>query len=159
MKFLKITSEQISDGELVTRTYNVADLVVPIPNFVPSSSMGLTGLLEEAYQALPVGVGSHSGDGPVVVMSGNQPGAPGGAVGANIMPQQIGGGGGNTNIPMGVMPGSPGGAANADFDSLIDLIVSTVEYDSWMENGTGEGEIQPFPTNLSLVISQTQTCA
>jgi general secretion pathway protein D len=25
-----------------------------------------------------------------------------------------------------------------------------------MENGTGEGEIQPFPTNLSLVISQTQ---
>ena len=46
--------------------------------------------------------------------------------------------------------------ASADFDSLIDLIVSTVEHDSWMENGTGEGEIQPFPTNLSLVISQTQ---
>ena len=53
-------------------------------------------------------------------------------------------------------PGPLGGAANADFDSLIDLIVSTVEHDSWMENGTGEGEIQPFPTNLSLVISQTQ---
>jgi general secretion pathway protein D len=53
-------------------------------------------------------------------------------------------------------PGGLGGAANADFDSLIDLIISTVDHDSWMENGTGEGEIQPFPTNLSLVISQTQ---
>ena len=53
-------------------------------------------------------------------------------------------------------PGGLGGAATADFDSLIDLIISTVEHESWMENGTGEGEIQPFPTNLSLVISQTQ---
>ena len=44
----------------------------------------------------------------------------------------------------------------AAFDSLIDLIVSTIEHESWMENGTGEGEIQPFPVNLSLVISQTQ---
>ena len=34
--------------------------------------------------------------------------------------------------------------------------MTTVEYDTWMENGSGEGEIQPFPTNLSLVISQTQ---
>jgi hypothetical protein len=46
--------------------------------------------------------------------------------------------------------------AAVDFDRLIDLIVSTIEHESWMESGTGEGEIQPFPTNLSLVISQTQ---
>lgn len=50
--------------------------------------------------------------------------------------------------PIGMGPGAPGGAANADFDSLIDLIQSTVEYDTWMENGTGEGEIQPFPTGV-----------
>ncbi|MCH2114380.1 MAG: general secretion pathway protein GspD [Pirellulales bacterium] len=153
---LKITSEQIRDGELVTETYNVADLVIPIPNFVPSSNMGLAGLLEDAYDALPVGIGGSSGNGPTVVMAGNQPAQPGAPFGANVMPQQIGGGGGNSAIPIGGLPGSPGGAANADFDSLIDLIVSTVEHESWMENGTGEGEIQPFPTNLSLVISQTQ---
>ncbi len=41
-----------------------------------------------------------------------------------------------------------GGAANADFDSLIDLIQSSVAFDSWMENGTGDGEIQPFPTGV-----------
>ena len=40
--------------------------------------------------------------------------------------------------------GAPGGAASADFDSLIDLITSTVDAESWAENGTGEGDIQPF---------------
>jgi hypothetical protein len=38
-----------------------------------------------------------------------------------------------------------GGAANADFDSLIDLIVSTVATDTWAENGGGAAEIRPFP--------------
>ena len=28
--------------------------------------------------------------------------------------------------------------------------------DTWAENGGGQAEIRPFPTNLSLVISQTQ---
>jgi general secretion pathway protein D len=36
------------------------------------------------------------------------------------------------------------------------LIVSTVSTDTWAENGGGTAEIRPFPTNLSLVISQTQ---
>ena len=44
--------------------------------------------------------------------------------------------------------GQQGGAANADFDSLIDLIQSTVASDTWMENGTGDGEISPFPTGV-----------
>ena len=33
---LKITSEQMRDDQVYTDTYNVADLVVPIPNFVPT---------------------------------------------------------------------------------------------------------------------------
>src|SRR4051794_30818120 len=41
--------------------------------------------------------------------------------------------------------GRKGGAANADFDSLIDLIVSTVATDTWAENGGGAAEIRPFP--------------
>jgi hypothetical protein len=51
----------------------------------------------------------------------------------------------------------PGGAllaVDADYDSLVDMIVSNVEGDSWAENGTGEGEIQAFPPGM-LVISQT----
>ncbi len=38
-----------------------------------------------------------------------------------------------------------GASANADFDSLIDLIVSTVATDTWAENGGGQAEIRPFP--------------
>ncbi|MCO6045971.1 hypothetical protein NG895_18890 [Aeoliella sp. ICT_H6.2] len=41
----------------------------------------------------------------------------------------------------------------ADFDSLVDLIVSTVASDSWVENGGPAGEIRPFPKNKSLVVS------
>jgi hypothetical protein len=42
--------------------------------------------------------------------------------------------------------GNPLGAgANADFDSLIDLIVSTVAMSTWAENGGGEADIRPFP--------------
>jgi general secretion pathway protein D len=48
-----------------------------------------------------------------------------------------------------------GGAAMADFDTLIELITSTIVPDSWDLVG-GPGAIESFPTNLSLVISQTQ---
>ncbi len=48
-----------------------------------------------------------------------------------------------------------GGAAMADFDTLIELITSTIAPDTWDEVG-GAGAIEPFPVNLSLVISQTQ---
>lgn len=50
----------------------------------------------------------------------------------------------------------PQATGAADFDSLIDAILVHVAPHDWMENGTGEGEIQPFPANLSLVISQTE---
>jgi hypothetical protein len=42
----------------------------------------------------------------------------------------------------------------ADFDTLIDVIVSSVEHESWQENGKGEGEIHAFPPGM-IVISQT----
>jgi hypothetical protein len=43
--------------------------------------------------------------------------------------------------------GAQGGSAMADFDSLMDLITSTIDKDSWEENGTGSGQISPFRTN------------
>ena len=53
-------------------------------------------------------------------------------------------GGGFGNLVTG---NGQGGAANADFDTLIDLIQSTVEPDTWEENGTGDGTIRPFNIN------------
>jgi hypothetical protein len=43
--------------------------------------------------------------------------------------------------------GARGGAAMADFDTLINLITSTVSPDSWDEVG-GAGAIEPFPTGV-----------
>lgn len=154
---LKITSEQIRDGDVYTEVYNVADLVIPIPNFVPSSNVGLQGLINDAYAALPQNVRNY-GPGPVsyVPQAGAAPSGAESLVPGGVLPQQFGPPSGGSAVDYGSGPSGLGGAANADFDSLIDLIVSTVEHESWMENGTGDGEIQPFPTNLSLVISQTQ---
>jgi hypothetical protein len=50
--------------------------------------------------------------------------------------------------------GGQGGSAMADFDSLIDLITATVAAESWVENGTGEGDIQPFAINGVFVDAQ-----
>jgi Protein of unknown function (DUF1598) len=73
----------------------------------------------------------------VAAQPGNAVVAPGnGPAGAPIF-------GPNANVPQGNE--QRGGAANADFDSLIDLIVSTVSTETWAENGGGEAEIRPFP--------------
>jgi general secretion pathway protein D len=156
---LKITSEQLRDGETYSHVYNVADLVIPIPNFVPNNNIGLQGLINDAHAAMGQGSSGLGMPGPTVLV--NDPGPRGQAVaGGNVLAQQFGAGGisgaQSSSIPIGSGPGGLGGAANADFDSLIDLIVSTVASETWAENGGGEAEIRPFPTNLSLVISQTQ---
>jgi general secretion pathway protein D len=155
---LKITSEQLRDGEIYAVTYNVSDLVIPIPNFVPSSGIGLQGLIHDAHAA--AGYGQNGlGTGPAVLVGGRG-GQPPAEASDQILAQQFNSapsaGMSPSTVPIGSGPGGMGGGANADFDSLIDLIVSTVSTETWAENGGGEAEIRPFPTNLSLVISQTQ---
>ncbi|MDA1051759.1 MAG: DUF1598 domain-containing protein [Planctomycetota bacterium] len=49
-------------------------------------------------------------------------------------------------MPIG-SSGARGGAALADFDTLIDLITSTIKPDSWDEVG-GPGAIEEFPTGV-----------
>jgi hypothetical protein len=49
---------------------------------------------------------------------------------------------GNPNVPNGT--NGRGGAANADFDSLIDLITSTISAETWVDGG-GTADIRPFP--------------
>ena len=157
---LKITSEQLRDGEIYPLTYYVADLVTPIPNFVPSNNIGLQGLINDAHAALGFGNGLGA-PGPMAMVGGGQQGMPGDP-NQNVLAQQLSGpqfgaAAPGASIPLGGPGGpSPGGGANADFDSLIDLIISTVASETWAENGGGEAEIRPYVSNLSLVISQTQ---
>jgi general secretion pathway protein D len=158
---LKITSDQIRSGEVYAQTYNVADLVTPIPNFVPNSNMGLQGLINDSMAAASRGSISLGNNGPSVIVNDrgkNHAVGPNG----NVVAQQIGStptsasGINSPTVPIGAGPGGMGAGANADFDSLIDLITGTVATDTWAEGGAGSAEIRPFPTNLSLVISQTQ---
>ena len=143
--------------------YNVADLVMPIPNFVPNNNIGLQGLINDAHAAMGYGQGGIGMPGPTVLVN-NDRGPHGQPMPAdnNMLAQHLGSssttsvGGASPATPIGSGPGGMGAGANADFDSLIDLITSTVATDSWAENGGGQAEIRPFPTNLSLVISQTQ---
>lgn len=164
---LKITSEQARSGEVYTVTYPVADLVIPIPNFTPNPRMGLAGAYHDAlgavgYGGMPAWAGGAAAPLAVVATRDGTPNtamispailaqmqqATGGAAGATP-------GGPTTGLPLAFGPGGLGGGVQADFDSLIKLITSTVKPQSWSDVG-GPGSIEPFPVNLSIVVSQTQ---
>ncbi|MEK6249185.1 MAG: hypothetical protein N2C12_13470, partial [Planctomycetales bacterium] len=141
---LKITSEHLGDRTVFPKTYNVADLVIPIPNFSPHERHGINRALDEGYRQTNQTLAGATGG------SFQPPGyalaSTSGQVPDNIMAQGGGGGGGG---------GGAGSSSTADFDSLINLITTTIEPDSWEDVG-GPGTVAPFETNLSLVVSQTQ---
>ena len=157
---LKITSEQTRDSNVHPKVYYVADLVIPIPNFVPSYNLGLPGALRESLSALGYGgtVQPVSSAGPLTIAANEQQNLGPQMTNPTVMAQQILNPGMTGSRPaqtMGAGPGGLGGGVVADFDTLIDLITTTVDPDSWEEVG-GPGTIAEFPSNLSLVISQTQ---
>ncbi len=160
---LKVTSEQMRDGQVHRVTYNVADLVVPIPNFVPSPSMGLAGALNGAMNSAGFGGGVPFGSAtttPMAVVASHNGKSGSASMNPEVLAQMsgtpnAGALAGSKNMPMGQGPGGLGGGAQADFDSLIDLITSTVKPTTWDAVG-GPGSIAPFETNLSIVVSQTQ---
>jgi len=157
---LKITSESNRQGELYQQVYNVADLVVPIPNFVPSTGMGLAGAYHDALGS--VGFGGHGPFGglgtPLTVVASRDGSQNNAMVSPTVLAQMPGaqtGATSPTSMPIGFGPGGLGGGTMADFDSLIELITTTVAPESWDDVG-GPGSIAPFETNLSIVVSQTQ---
>lgn len=157
---LRITSENLRDGEIFPVTYNVADLVTPIPNFAPNGYMGLSGALRDAQSSIPMYGGMGGGDSPLQVIASNS-GAPGNAMLSPDLLAQVNSASSaaiaaaGAGQPPGFGPGGLGGGGAADFQSLIELITSTIAPTTWDEVG-GPGAIQEFRGNLSLVISQTQ---
>ena len=157
---LRITSEHMRDSNVYHKVYNVADLVIPIPNFIPGYNVGLPSAIREAHNALGYGGGLQ----PVsmapqgLTISAN----PGQANANSSVLAQMGDYGlipkteqSRPTQALGYGTSGMGGAAMADFDTLIELITSTIQPETWDEVG-GPGAIESFPTNLSLVISQTQ---
>lgn len=156
---LKITSEQLREGTVYAYVYNVADLVIPIPNFVPSSGMGLAAAYNNAMSSVGFGASGPFGGSaaPLAVLASRDGSRNSAMVSPSVLAQMptSPAGTSSSTMPMGFGPGGLGGAAMADFDSLIDLITTTVQPTTWDDVG-GAGSIAPFETNLSLVISQTQ---
>lgn len=160
---LDVVSKNSKDANTYAQVYYVADLVIPIPNFVPSYNMGLPGALRESLNSLSnVGFGpgrnmAASGSAPLGLAT-SDPQDQNQSVNPLVLAQQAGvtqaAPGGRGNVPISG-PGGMGGGVIADFDSLIDLIITTIDPDTWDDVG-GPGSIAEFATNLSLVISQTQ---
>ena len=156
---LRITSETNRDSNTYHKVYHVADLVVPIPNFVADYNTGLPAAIREAHRSLGVGGTPSSGTSSALTFASSDLNA--NTTGRSVLAQSNSFGmmpNGSSSRPsqtLGYGAGSMGGAAMADFDSLIELITSTIAPDSWEEVG-GTGAIEEFRTNLSLVISQTQ---
>lgn len=153
---LMITSMQAKRAKVYPKTYRVTDLVTPIPNFTSSYEDGLAGALRAAYQMsrpqadvqlMPVSV-TDLGTGMANAMS---PSSANGNVLGQYHPMGSSGGFGPSNPPGG---GGAGGGSFADFQSLIDLIQTTVVPETWEALG-GPSTMAPYPQNLSLVIATT----
>ncbi len=161
---LKITSEDKRHGQVYTKSYPVADLVIPIPNFGPNGNEGINAALKEGYARVGYSGGGQGGGFAPQIVAANDTGAKTNAMLNPAVAAQIRALTGNGQVqsgtpqPNGYGPSGPGGARGGvqpDFDSLIELITSTITPTSW-DNAGGAGSIAPFETNLTLVVSQTQ---
>ena len=181
---IKVTSRAAQRSNVEPETYYVGDLVTPITNFDSNSQMNFMNP-NQAYQGRaygnqltkapltvpqqqqpeylsPVSLATNSVAAHRQAMGQNLPGGgfgqggfgQGGLLGNGYGggPTQYGAPGGQYNT---VGPNRLGGITEADFDPLIDLIKSTIAPDDW-DDTNGDGTIQPFVSNLSLIVSQTQ---
>ena len=163
---IKVTTPESRQASLSAETYYIGDLVMPMN--VQRNPMEMI-WNNNPYQNQGLGYGGGvmnvNGQAPQTVNNGS----------TNIvaMAQQLGGGGANpfnsgVNNPTygGPAYGTPaygsvggsslGGITAQSFTPLIDLIQSTISNDSWADTGQGEGTIQAYPANLSLVVNNTQ---
>jgi general secretion pathway protein D len=159
---LNITSGETTNSKVYTKSYPFGDLIIPIPNFVPDGREGISAALDQSYRrsgyGASVGGFGAAGAPAVFVADGSRSATP---VNPSVNAQWLNrpdtppATGVPQQIPFGAGPGGLAGGSQADFDSLIDLITSTIAPTTWDSAG-GLGSVQPFETNLTLVVSQTQ---
>jgi general secretion pathway protein D len=151
---LKVTSRMKQQGELLTVNYSVADLVVPIRDFGPGQ--GSQGMQSSGFN---MGNLAYPGSSPgqMNVTSTGGLSRPAGQAFAQVDDREgARRTGGNSSFGGGLeSAGTHGGGVQADFNSLMNLITTTVQPDSW-EELSGPGSVMPYRTTLSLVIRQTQ---
>jgi general secretion pathway protein D len=155
---IKVTSRNASSTKLMTQTYYIGDLVMPVtapqnpmqmhwmqPNMASGGSPGFMNVSTNGASVSEMALSQRMG----------REGLLDGAV-ANAM--YGGNNGPNRGQPTyGTVGNQPlGGVTEQDFQPLIDLIQNTIKPDSWQDTGQGLGTLQAFVPNLSLIVSQSQ---
>jgi general secretion pathway protein D len=152
---LQITSAEAKRDNVITRVYKVADLVTPIPNFTSSYEDGLAGALRAAYQMTRPQMDVQMTPVSMTDLATRQANAlQPSKMAPNMLGQYAPMGSQGGFGPQGGPNGMSGGGAFADFDSLMQLIETTIVPDTWEALG-GNSTMAPYPQNLSLIISTT----
>ena len=162
---IKVTSTDAQRKDRKAKTYYVGDLVTPVSaphnpmqmNFVtPFQNMNTQNsvLANNQPMTAPNQLNAQAGGMNAVAMAQQLPGSGFGGQGYG---NGFGGGAPNSGTPLYTSLGAPqlGGVSEADFTNLIDLIKSTIAVDDW-DDTNGDGTVQAFVPNLSLIVSQTQ---
>ena len=142
------TATELS-GAVLTRVYDITDLVIDIPTINQNNGGGGGG-----GGGGFGGGGGNSGGSRGGSSGGSRGGSSGGSSGGGGM---FGGGGGGSSSSGN---SSGGGGGNNQFDrqgrvqDVAQLMLDTVTPDSWIENG-GTGSVRPSPLNQQLIITQT----
>jgi hypothetical protein len=139
---LMITTSTKAGEKLITRTYPVRDLLGRV-EVITTIVKGDEKLITRTYPArYPLGRVDVDAGGP---LQKNDKTTPGDSAGSPAKSVEIAGGAAN---------GAEGGGGTWDFTSLMNLISTTTEPDSW-EDLSGPGSMMPYRTTLSLVVRQT----
>lgn len=182
---LTITSMRNSAKANQTRTYNVRDLVVPIPNFVTDYNSGMAGAIRQAYETMGRGLVAQKTGGLSGGLSGLNndiqlasatssldPNAPvlgqlanPGMMGFGNMPGSGGLGMNNGGFGMNPAGGSPGGPMGMGGGaqgggSMADFSQLMMLIQQTIEPDdflNGDSTMTPFQQTLSLVVSAPQT--
>ena len=128
---LKVTTEAHHRRNAITKTYQVADLVIPIENHTVGNPLGKS--VEQKSTVF-----TSNGGTPFLGSNAMKDGTP---VGTN----------GWTGKPSSSE--SPPNTDKTIADSLIHLITSTIKPESWDRMG-GPGTIEYFPLGMALVVGQ-----
>ncbi|MFO0807112.1 MAG: hypothetical protein U0746_00650 [Gemmataceae bacterium] len=157
---LKITTEKAARGKLTQRVYSVADLVIPVDDYILPQSANLQSTLDRVSEQQRVNL--TGGGTPFTNMKNGLPN--GTQVGNGSNPFGVSALRTSPDGNNGVQPGSTGSAMSYSAsvsptkqtmqDMLIKLITNTVSPDSWAAVG-GSGTIDYMPIGLALVINQT----
>jgi len=137
---LNITTEAHAKGRLVLKTYQVADLVIPIEDHSAPTVAAMLGMQEGSPESRALST-------PGVTPFTSQHSLPAG--------QSVSGSLNNQQSPSSsAAAGSTQLAKKTLEDTLIKLITNTIKPDSWDSMG-GPGTIDYYPLGMALTINQT----